>query len=68
MRKVTKAAILPPDTPESGRHRTRSKHGKPSTMERYLEDQYEHWVQRPPTTFGENTMDHQAMRHRVCYI
>ena len=45
---------LSSDTPEEKPFPEKFKPGrKPSTMERYLDDQYENWVQTPPpTTFG----------------
>ena len=56
-RKTTTVGL--PGTPEE---RTKLRH-KPSTMERYLDDQYEHWVQSPPpSTFSQSPMDPNLTR------
>lgn len=55
-RKTTTVGL--PGTPEE---RTKLRH-KP-TMERYLDDQYEHWVQSPPpSTFSQSPMDPNLTR------
>ena len=44
--------VVLPETPEERRQLRQ----KPSTMERYLDDQYEHWVQSPPpSTFNSQS-------------
>lgn len=67
-RKLTK----PPATPEERKRSELTPKTKKNsqlrvnTMERYLEDQYEHWThRRPPTTFGFSSLEHPLVKPKV---